>query len=98
MEKQLIELEVQNFRSLRSVSLPLRALNVLVGPNGAGKTNVLSVFQFLADVIRTDLEPALQLRGGLNHLRFWGGDKPPKDVEINLRATWTTNSSRNAPD
>jgi predicted ATPase len=65
VQKRLIELGVENFRSLRRVSLPLGALNVLVGPNGAGKTTVLEVFRFLADVIRTDLEPALNLRGGV---------------------------------
>jgi predicted ATPase len=98
MAKRLIELEVENFRSLRKVSVPLRAVNVLVGPNGAGKTNLLNVFQFLADVIRTDLEPALQLQGGFDHLRFWGGDRRPSFIQIKLKATWTTHSSHNAPD
>ncbi len=98
MAKQLIELEVENFRSLRKVSIPLGALNVLVGPNGAGKTNVLEVFRFLADVIRTDLEPALDLRGGYNEVVFWGGERKPSSIQIKLKATWTTNSSLNAPD
>lgn len=98
MRKLLIGLEVDNFRSLRRVSLPLRALNVLVGPNGAGKTNLLEVFRFLADVIRTDLAPALEVRGGFGEVAFWGGDKPPTSVGIKLKATWTTHSSSNAPD
>ncbi|MFI6161665.1 AAA family ATPase [Micromonospora haikouensis] len=98
MDKRLIEIEVENFRSLRKVSLPLRPLNVLVGPNGAGKTNVLEVFRFLADVIRTDLQPALDLRGGLEEVRFWGGEKPPAHIQIKLKATWTTHSSRSVPD
>jgi predicted ATPase len=98
MEKRLIGLEVENFRSLRKVSVPLGALNVLVGPNGAGKTNVLEVFRFLADVIRTDLQPALDLRGGFEEVSFWGGDKRPASIHVRLRATWTTHSSLNAPD
>lgn len=98
MEKQLIGIEVENFRSLRKVSLPLRPLNVLVGPNGAGKTNVLDVFRFLADVIGTDLQPALDLRGGFDEVTFWGGDKPPSHIQIKLMTTWTTHSSRRAPD
>lgn len=79
MNDRLIELEVQNFRSLRKITVPLGPLNVLVGPNGAGKTNVLEVFRFLADVIRTDLEPALELRGGFEELVFWAGgsNRPP---------------------
>jgi predicted ATPase len=98
MERRLIELEVENFRSLRKVSLPLRPLNVLVGPNGAGKTNVLEVFRFLADVIRTDLEPALALRGGFEEVAFWGGEKPPPSFRVKVVATWTRYSSANAPD
>ncbi|MET7373441.1 AAA family ATPase [Micromonospora arida] len=98
MEKRLIEVEVENFRSLRKITLPLRPLNVLVGPNGAGKTNVLDVFRFLADVIGTDLQPALDLRGGFDEVAFWGGERPPTHLQIRLKSTWTTNSSRSAPD
>jgi predicted ATPase len=98
LEKRLIGVEVENFRSLRKVSLPLRALNVLVGPNGAGKTNVLDVFRFLADVIRTDLQPALDLRGGFDEVAFRGGERHPGFIRIGLKATWTTHSSLNAPD
>jgi predicted ATPase len=67
---RLVELEVENFRSLRKVSLPLGPVNVLFGPNGAGKTNVLRVFDFLADIVRTDLGPALADRGGFDELVF----------------------------
>lgn len=98
MNDRLIELEVQNFRSLRKITVPLGPLNVLVGPNGAGKTNVLEVFRFLADVIRTDLEPALELRGGFEELVFWGGRKQPASFQIKLKATWTPHSSMRAPD
>jgi predicted ATPase len=77
MEGRLIELDVENFRSLRQVSIPMGPLNVLVGANGAGKTNVLEVFRFLADVIRTDLQPALDARGGFDEVVFWGGERVP---------------------
>lgn len=98
MDRRLIELHVQNFRSLREVVVPLGPLNVLVGPNGAGKTNLLDVFGFLADVIRTDLIPALEVRGGFDEVAFWGGSREPSAIEISLKATWTSHSSINAPD
>ena len=98
MNDRLIELEVQNFRSLRKIVVPLGQMNVLVGPNGTGKTNVLGVFRFLADVIRTDLEPALELRGGFGELVFWGGPREPASFQIKLKATWTAHSSMRAPD
>lgn len=98
MPGRLLELHVENFRSLRDVTVPLGPLTVLVGPNGAGKSNVLEVFSFLADIIRTDLQPALDTRGGFDEVAFWGGTKPPTSLRIHLKATWTTNSTLNAPD
>ncbi|WP_329527854.1 AAA family ATPase [Streptomyces sp. NBC_01462] len=98
MPGRLLELHVENFRSLRDVTVPLGPLTVLVGPNGAGKSNVLEVFDFLADIIRTDLQPALDTRGGFDEVAFWGGTKPPTSMRIHLKATWTTNSTLNAPD
>ncbi|MDH6227830.1 AAA family ATPase [Streptomyces sp. MJP52] len=98
MSGRLLELHVENFRSLRDVSIPLGQLTVLVGPNGVGKSNVLKVFDFLADIIRTDLTPALDERGGFDEVAFWGGEKPPTSMRIHLKATWTSNSTLNAPD
>lgn len=98
MDGRLIELSAENFRSLRKVTLPLGPLNVLVGPNGAGKTNVLDVFRFLADVIRTDLEPALSLRGGYDEVVFRGGERPPTFIKLGVKASWTTHSHSGAPD
>jgi predicted ATPase len=98
VDRRLLRLTVENFRSLRKVSLPLGDLNVLVGPNGAGKTNVLEVFRFLADIIRTDLEPALQSRQGFDEIVFRGGESNRAFIQIGLTATWTTHSSPNAPD
>ncbi|MGW0942454.1 AAA family ATPase [Streptomyces sp. NPDC002623] len=98
MPGQLLELHVENFRSLRDVTIPLGPLTVLVGANGVGKSNVLKVFDLLADIIRTDLEPALESRGGFDEVAFWGGPKPPTTLRIRLKGTWTTHSSPNAPD
>ncbi|WP_433300956.1 AAA family ATPase [Actinoplanes sp. CA-030573] len=100
MERLLMELSVENFRSLRRMTVPVEPLNVLVRPSGAGKTNLLEVFWFLADVINTDLQPAIDLRGGFSEVVFWRGDKrkPPTRIHMKLKATWTTNSSTSAPD
>ena len=73
MPGQLLELHVENFRSLRDVTIPLGPLTVLVGANGVGKSNVLKVFDLLADIIRTDLEPAVEGQGGFDEVAFWGG-------------------------
>ncbi|MEU3166610.1 AAA family ATPase [Streptosporangium sp. NPDC006930] len=97
MAGRLVELEVENFRSLREVSLPLGPVNVLVGPNGAGKTNVLRVFDFLADIVRTDLGPALEDRGGFDELVFRGGDLRPDHIQIGLKGHWSVPETSGCP-
>jgi predicted ATPase len=59
---------------------------------------VLEVFRFLADIIRTDLEPALETRNGFDEVVFRGGESDPSFIQISVTATWTTHSSYNAPD
>jgi predicted ATPase len=98
MPGRLLELHVENFRSLRDVTIPLGPLTVLVGPNGVGKSNVLKVFYLLADIIRTDLQPALDARGGFDEVAFWGGSRPPTSMTVRVKATWTTHASISAPD
>jgi len=98
MDQRLQRLQVENFRSLQRITLPLHDLNVLVGPNGAGKTNVLKVFDFLARIISTDLLPALNGIGGFGNVVFRGGEKPPTSIRINLAATWTSYSRPHTPD
>lgn len=40
-------LQIENFKSLRSVSLPLRRLNMIFGMNGMGKSSVIQVLLLL---------------------------------------------------
>ena len=44
-------LHVQNFKSIKDVSIDLGRLNVLVGPNMSGKSNLIDVFRFLSRMI-----------------------------------------------
>ena len=98
MDHRLLRLQVENFRSLEKIALPLGELNVLIGPNGAGKTNVLKVFDFLARIYFNDLAPALNGVGGFSNVVFRGGQNPPTSIRISLTATWTTHSQPDTPD
>lgn len=44
---RLTRLELDGFKSIRSVVLAFDALNILIGPNGAGKSNLISFFKLL---------------------------------------------------
>jgi predicted ATPase len=61
--------EVENFRSIESLSLDLRSFNVLIGANASGKSNLLQVFKFLRDISQHGLENAISMQGGVKFLR-----------------------------
>ena len=42
-------IRIQNFRSLKDVTLNLQDVNLLIGPNNSGKSNLLKAFEFLGD-------------------------------------------------
>lgn len=44
------QLRIQNFKSLRDVTLDLQRVNLLIGPNNCGKTNVLKALKFFSDL------------------------------------------------
>ncbi len=60
-------IKLENFRSIQSLDLELRPLNVLIGRNGSGKSNFLSFFQILGDGVRESLNPAI-----INEVRGFG--------------------------
>ncbi|MVM39413.1 AAA family ATPase [Spirosoma sp. HMF3257] len=43
----LKRVSIQNFKSLKDVTLDLQKVNLLIGPNNSGKTNFLKAFNFL---------------------------------------------------
>lgn len=52
MEKN-ITIRIENFRSLKDVTLELNDVNLFIGPNNSGKTNVFKALQFLGEWLRT---------------------------------------------
>lgn len=42
----LQRIHIENFKSLKNVTLDLQRVNVLIGPNNSGKTNVLKALEF----------------------------------------------------
>lgn len=89
-------IEVANFRSLAKARVQLGPLNVLVGPNGGGKSNLLDAIRFLGDSVRSDLGPALEVRGGFENVLFRGAKSHA--ITIQMEAQVTEHSSARALD
>lgn len=96
--RPLLRIVASNFRSLRDVDVEMQPLNVLVGPNGAGKSNFLDLIEFLGDAARLDLPEALEIRGGIDRVRFRGSKAESRRVGIHIYANVTQHSSVSAPD
>jgi predicted ATPase len=65
-------LAVENYRSLRSLVVPLAQLTVVTGANGAGKSSLYRALRLLADAARNGAVAALAREGGLRST-LWAG-------------------------
>jgi predicted ATPase len=65
-------LAVENYRSLRNLTVPLTALTVVTGANGTGKSSLYRALRLLADAARNGAVAALAREGGLPST-LWAG-------------------------
>lgn len=65
-------LAVENYRSLRSLVLPLAPLTLVTGPNGSGKSSLYRALRLLAGTCHGDLVASLAREGGLPST-LWAG-------------------------
>jgi predicted ATPase len=65
-------LAVENYRSLRSLAVPLAPLTVVTGANGTGKSSLYRSLRLLADAARNGAVAALAREGGLPST-LWAG-------------------------
>src|SRR5260370_3146371 len=66
--QRLRSVVVEGFTSIRSATLELRDINVLVGANGAGKSNFIRALGMLGRIVDGELELFVGLSGGANAL------------------------------
>ncbi|MBX3440789.1 MAG: AAA family ATPase [Planctomyces sp.] len=80
----LTSLRVENYRSLRSVELPLQPLTVITGPNGSGKSNLYRSLWLLAQIAEGGFGRALAREGGLVSALWAGQRSNQKPVRMSL--------------
>jgi predicted ATPase len=65
-------LAVANYRSIRSLVVPLGQLNLITGANGSGKSNLYRALRLLADAAQGSIVNSLAREGGLSST-LWAG-------------------------
>ena len=76
-------LEIDGFRSLRSVTWQPGRLNVVIGPNGSGKSNLLRALELLRNSAAGTLPEDVLREGGIAPL-LWDDQVP--EIRWHLRA------------
>jgi predicted ATPase len=77
----LTALAISNYRSLRKLIVPLKALNVITGANGSRKSNLYRALRLLADTAQGRVVPSLAREGGLQST-LWAG---PESISRRMR-------------
>lgn len=79
---------VKNWRNFQEINVPLRARQFIVGPTGSGKSNLLDIFRFLRDIVKTDgggFQKAVKDRGGVSKIRCLSTRQDPEiAIEIHI--------------
>jgi predicted ATPase len=78
----LRRIHIEGFTSIRSASVDLTRLNVLVGANGAGKSNFIQALALLGRITDGELGLYVGLNGGASALLADGGTAAHIRVEI----------------
>jgi len=86
----LRHLHVEGFKSIRTLDLDLRSLNVLVGANGSGKSNLLAFFQLLNAI--ADRRLGLHtITAGADSFLYFGRETTPQ-ITFHLKFNNTTSA------
>ncbi|MDE0041964.1 MAG: AAA family ATPase [Candidatus Poribacteria bacterium] len=78
----------KNWRNFREIDVQLSERQFIVGANASGKSNLLDIFRFLRDVVKSEgggFQKAVKDRGGLSKIRNLAARKDPEvKIEVHL--------------
>lgn len=74
----LKQLHLSGFKSIKSMELELRSMNVLIGVNGAGKSNLVSFFKMLNEMMGERLQQYIATSGRAQSILHFGPKVTPQ--------------------
>jgi len=69
---KLDRLILKGYKSIKSIEVEFRDINILIGANGAGKSNFIGFFNFMRKLIEKELELTIAQMGGANKVLYFG--------------------------
>lgn len=88
-------IEIENFKSIKKLSLEIAPINILVGPNGVGKSNLIGFFSLLKNMFAQNLQTYVATHGkadGFLHFGRKSSDFLHGEIYFKNDSERTTNS------
>ena len=82
--RQVTNIRIRRFKSIKSCDLNLGDINILIGSNGSGKSNFISLFRMLHSIIGGELQRFVSKQGGPNSLMYLG-TKVTESMDVEFR-------------
>ncbi|MBF5039465.1 AAA family ATPase [Methylophilus sp. 13] len=79
----LEHIQIRGFKSIQSLNLEMKPINILIGANGSGKSNFISLFTFLRNLSEGKLQTYVEKNGFANAF-FHFGPRVTPFIEINI--------------
>ena len=80
---RLNHLKLSGYKSIHSLDLELKSLNILIGANGVGKSNFIGFFKFMKKILDKDLQFYVAQQGGANKILYFG-QKVTREISFEL--------------
>jgi predicted ATPase len=87
----LQRLIIKGFKSIKTMDLELRPLNILIGANGAGKSNLISFFKMLNEMMAGRLQQYIGISGSAQSLLHFG---PKVTLQIEAQLEFIINNAK----
>lgn len=68
----ITRVEIEGFKSIKSLDLELENINIFLGGNGVGKSNFISMFSILRNIYNHNFQNYIIKKGGVNSLLHFG--------------------------
>jgi predicted ATPase len=68
----ITRIEIEGYKSIKTLSLDLKPINILLGGNGVGKSNFISLFSLVRNIYIGNLQNYVQKKGGPDSLLHFG--------------------------
>lgn len=82
----LTSISIENYRSVRGLTLPVEQLSLFIGANGVGKTNLYKALALLQSAAHGTLTRAIAEEGGIESVLWAGARRGGKPVRLVLKA------------